>query len=372
MLRLLKIFSFLFFIFFVLITYPLHAQNQMNRAIHMGGNWGENRSRGIATQPEDYYAFLRNTSVNWAGITVGLRLEHSMDSTVEKNYSESLTVPTFRDGPLKEAIRGFKNRKIKVMLSLALESEAAQHPQYPFQRWQLGDPKAYQTDLQLEPVDGSLNIPTTTKLKWRKSNYSDYYEVEVSINPILRWRKINEAVNYALQVSTQSNFSSLYYNNSSVADTFITLQNLSNSTLYYWRVNAKNSAGTSGWSQTFSFTTKYLVGVEEEYQIITEFKLYQNYPNPFNPSTIISYVIPSVETSRGTSLHYVTLKIYDLLGREIAALVEEYKQPGKYSETFNVKTSYSASLQKRFASGVYFYILTAGSFSQSKKILLLH
>jgi len=364
---------FLYFLFALLfITNLLYSQNQMNRAIHMGGNWGENRSRGIATQPEDYYAFLRNTSVNWAGITVGLRLEHSMDSTVEKNYSESLTVPTFRDGPLKEAIRGFKNRKIKVMLSLALESEAAQHPQYPFQRWQLGDPKAYQTDLQLEPVDGSLNIPTTTKLKWRKSNYSDYYEVEVSINPILRWRKINEAVNYALQVSTQSNFSSLYYNNSSVADTFITLQNLSNSTLYYWRVNAKNSAGTSGWSQTFSFTTKYLVGVEEEYQIITEFKLYQNYPNPFNPSTIISYVIPSVETSRGTSLHYVTLKIYDLLGREIAALVEEYKQPGKYSETFNVKTSYSASLQKRFASGVYFYILTAGSFSQSKKMLLLH
>jgi serine protease len=90
-----------------------------------------------------------------------------------------------------------------------------------------------------------------------------------------------------------------------------------------------------------------------------EYKLDQNYPNPFNPSTIISYQIPSG--------NYVTLKVYDVLGREVSVLVNEFKQAGSYKVMFNVETRHASSLP----SGVYFYTMTAGEFVQTKKMILL-
>jgi len=86
------------------------------------------------------------------------------------------------------------------------------------------------------------------------------------------------------------------------------------------------------------------------------FILEQNYPNPFNPSTVISYRL-SVNS-------YVTLKVYDLLGREIATLVNEPKQAGEFEIEFDA-SKYGLS------SGVYLYQLTAGSFSSTKKFVFL-
>lgn len=89
-------------------------------------------------------------------------------------------------------------------------------------------------------------------------------------------------------------------------------------------------------------------------QIPQLFSLSQNYPNPFNPSTTISYQIASASK--------VSLKVYDLLGREIATLVDETKLAGNYTATFR-----AANLP----SGVYFYRLQAGTFTQTKKLVLL-
>ncbi len=94
---------------------------------------------------------------------------------------------------------------------------------------------------------------------------------------------------------------------------------------------------------------------------IDDYELYQNYPNPFNPTTKIRFVIPDVETLRATSLQ-TGLAIYNILGKKIATLVNEYKQPGTYEIEFN-----AANL----SSGVYFYRLTAGNFSETKKMVLL-
>lgn len=85
-----------------------------------------------------------------------------------------------------------------------------------------------------------------------------------------------------------------------------------------------------------------------------EYKLLQNYPNPFNPSTTISYQIPS----QGR----VTLKVYDLLGREVATLVNEELKPGSYGTTWDAAG---------FASGVYFYRLQSGEFVDIKRLILL-
>jgi len=90
----------------------------------------------------------------------------------------------------------------------------------------------------------------------------------------------------------------------------------------------------------------------------TKFSLEQNYPNPFNPVTKIEFVIPNSS--------FVDLKIYDLLGNEVATLVEEYKPAGKYEVEF-----YPESGIRNLSSGVYFYTLKAGSFIESKKMLLL-
>jgi hypothetical protein len=97
-----------------------------------------------------------------------------------------------------------------------------------------------------------------------------------------------------------------------------------------------------------------------------EIKLFQNYPNPFNPTTVIRYKVQAAS--------YVTLKVFDMLGREITTLVNELKQVGTYSVRFNVETPYMVSLP----SGVYFYQLkvvnpsigSGESFIQTKKMIL--
>ncbi|KAF0143120.1 MAG: peptidase S8/S53 subtilisin kexin sedolisin [Stygiobacter sp.] len=115
---------------------------------------------------------------------------------------------------------------------------------------------------------------------------------------------------------------------------------------------------------------KTIVGIDkQEDKIPTEFSLSQNYPNPFNPETTISYTIPS--NVKGETAK-VILKVYDVLGREVATLVDEFKQPGVYNSQFPIQNS-------QFSSGIYFYRLQAGdpsagsgqSFVQTKKMILL-
>jgi len=130
---------------------------------------------------------------------------------------------------------------------------------------------------------------------------------------------------------------------------------------------------------------------EEKEQLPTSFSLSQNYPNPFNPTTTIKYSIPAVvatqpngggsnlsNSSQRQQIAYLTarqassqaprndalvqLKIYDILGREIATLVNEYKSPGNYEATFNADN---------LPSGVYIYRLTSGSKVKARKMILI-
>jgi len=96
------------------------------------------------------------------------------------------------------------------------------------------------------------------------------------------------------------------------------------------------------------------VGVENEEALPTEFALEQNFPNPFNPSTTFRYSIPTQSK--------VVIKVYDILGNEIATLMDEEKPVGTYELTWN-----AADL----SSGIYFYQLNAGEFVSTKKMILL-
>ena len=100
--------------------------------------------------------------------------------------------------------------------------------------------------------------------------------------------------------------------------------------------------------------------VEVKVETPTQFSLAQNYPNPFNPETTIKYQLP-------VSGH-VTIKVFDMLGREVVALVDEFKQAGTYNQKFNVGHS---ERSRGIASGAYLYQLKAGGFVHTKKFLLM-
>jgi hypothetical protein len=98
-----------------------------------------------------------------------------------------------------------------------------------------------------------------------------------------------------------------------------------------------------------------LTGVEKlGIEIPTVFSISQNYPNPFNPSTIISYAVPRSAN--------VSLRVFNTLGQEVASLVNELKEAGYHRVTWNANVP----------SGIYFYRLQAGEFTETKKMILLH
>ena len=97
-----------------------------------------------------------------------------------------------------------------------------------------------------------------------------------------------------------------------------------------------------------------VTGVDELIHLPIEFTLFQNYPNPFNPSTKISWQSPVSS--------WQTLKIYDLLGNEVVTLLDEYRNAGSYVMNFDASS---------LASGIYFYQLRAGSYSSTKKLILM-
>lgn len=111
----------------------------------------------------------------------------------------------------------------------------------------------------------------------------------------------------------------------------------------------------------FSGSFEYSNIIEVDFSLPIEFLLEQNYPNPFNPTTKIKYSIPSVISTEGGNLN-VVLKVYDILGKQIASLVNEEKPAGNYEINFNAVG---------LSSGVYFYKLQTGSFTETKKMILL-
>lgn len=118
-----------------------------------------------------------------------------------------------------------------------------------------------------------------------------------------------------------------------------------------WSVWENNSTGH--W-KLYGVMRDIPLSVGEAATVAQAFRLYQNYPNPFNPTTTFSFDIPYST--------FATLRVFDLLGREVARLVNEVMQPGSYERVFSAEG---------LASGVYFYQLKAGEFTGTKKLLLL-
>jgi len=163
----------------ILLSAPFLYSQQLNdmRAVHMGGNWGANVN-GTQNQPPEYINFLNKINANWVGISIAIHIDDSMDSTVERKYS-NVTIPTFKDEVLVRTIDKLRQKGFNVYLTLAFETSDAEHAVHPVKRWQLGDPNMHNEDpnVSAEYWPWALNHPDHSNFV--KSFWNSYTEVAV-------------------------------------------------------------------------------------------------------------------------------------------------------------------------------------------------
>jgi hypothetical protein len=184
----------------------------------------------------------------------------------------------------------------------------------------------------------------------------------VPLTPTLDWNDVPNAITYRIQISTTPIFSSTIVNAIVTISQYTVPSGILNySSHFYWRVNAMNTYGTSPWSSVCSFTTIGSSSIRIiSSEVPAEYKLYSNYPNPFNPTTKIKFDIQKSVVSSQYSV--VTLKVFDILGKENATLVNEKLNPGTYEVTFD---------GSNYSSGIYFYRLITDGFSETKRMTLI-
>ncbi len=200
-----------------------------------------------------------------------------------------------------------------------------------------------------------------------------------TLTPVMDWDSLVTATNYTILIATDSLFNNIILSQFSNQSSYSVESGALTANIdYFWKVRTNNDGGIGPWSEINKFRIT-LTDVKNENSIPKEFVLMQNYPNPFNPSTKIKYVIPSsvilslskddgsnVTLRQAQSDIYVILKVYDVLGNEVATLVNEYKPAGSYEVEFQ-----SAVHSHQFASGIYFYQLKAGNYLETKKMILM-
>jgi hypothetical protein len=174
---------------------------------------------------------------------------------------------------------------------------------------------------------------------------------------LLEWDANTEAdlSHYAIYRGAVQNFTPSQY----TLLTTVTSNSFSDEEIFDYKVYYRVSAfDISGNESEYSDEASILVGVDDEKYLPTEFSLSQNYPNPFNPSTTIVYEIG--ETS------FVTLRVYDILGNEVATLINKRQNQGIYSVQFNIN-----SKSQSISSGIYFYSIRAGEYFKTMKMSFL-
>jgi uncharacterized lipoprotein YddW (UPF0748 family) len=189
--------------------------------------------------------------------------------------------------------------------------------------------------LLVEPLHATLNVPVPVTFRWESDS---------------------TATSYNLQVATSMTImpENIVYEISEIQDTFIVIDELASNTNHFWRVSAANEFGTSRWSVIRGFRTAEPVTVADRGDRPEKFLLHQNYPNPFNATTTIVFEIPEERN--------VSLRIFDMLGREVAVLMDEHLTPGIYRVPFDASG---------LSSGMYIYQLRAGEYIRNNRMMYL-
>jgi hypothetical protein len=184
--------------------------------------------------------------------------------------------------------------------------------------------------------------------------YPPNVTVDLPIHLSLNWGKTAGATSYRVQLALNAIFSPVTMDSIVAADTTVSAPALDPFKIYFWRVKARNGVGEAAWTTYYRFRTVQVAGVEEEEAFPTDYALAQNYPNPFNPVTNIRFTVPRSG--------HVRLAVFDLLGREVASLVDSELPAGSYTVQWD-----GAGV----ASGMYLYRMQAGDFVRINRMLLL-
>jgi len=178
----------------------------------------------------------------------------------------------------------------------------------------------------------------------------------IPVDTTLYWYPSLAAVSYDLMLARGADFASntIVVDAQDILDTSFVVSGLQINTFHFWKIRANNTFGKSNWSAVWRFKTVNPTGLEDTELMPTEFALEQNYPNPFNPTTNFRFNISEAGLT--------TLKIYNLLGQEVAEVLNEFKSPGTYDVRFDASS---------LSSGIYFYRLRVNDYSASKKMILV-
>jgi hypothetical protein len=181
----------------------------------------------------------------------------------------------------------------------------------------------------------------------------------ISLTPSLIWCPASFTTSYRVQVSMSQSFTTMVYDTTIPGTQIVVCAGrLTYMTVYYWRVRTSNCSGDGSWTAPWSFVTNSSGVQTYSMEVPSEFKLFNNFPNPFNPVTKIRFDLPKTSG--------VKLKVFDLLGKEIATLVNEKLPPGKYETEFSID-----NVKSTISSGIYFYKLETENFASVKRLVLI-
>lgn len=185
--------------------------------------------------------------------------------------------------------------------------------------------------------------------------YPAHNMIEVPLDVTFTWEENPIADSYRFQLSNSLTFAdaNIVADIQNITEPSVTVEGLNPLQFYFWRVRASNEYGTSTWSSVNRFRTQQVTFVAEGDGLPTHFDMRQNYPNPFNPSTVIEFQIPEAR--------HVNLTVYDILGRKVDVLLNQEMVPGYYQVTFD---------GSNLPSGMYIYRLSAGSYTNTKRMIL--
>jgi len=236
------------------------------------------------------------------------------------------------------------------------------------------DSSAYGIKIYIEDQSGN-SAEWTLDPAFSVGDFTDYTPSDFSLLEPANEEILSEAdtIKFIWKAATDEDSDTLTYNLSifnakidttieNISDTSFSFQNqvyFPENEYINWAVSASDGITTTASSDTFKFSIGEVSGIDDVSQIPKEFALYQNYPNPFNPSTTISFALPKREM--------VKMKIYDILGREICMLVNKTMEPGIKKVEWDGKNSHGYPV----TSGVYFYRLEAGDYTDTKEMLII-
>jgi PKD repeat protein len=213
------------------------------------------------------------------------------------------------------------------------------------------------TPPSLTRIQVSVNDPGLENFIWQKAttNPTVYYKFKL--------KKLLGTAEYSF-LSNNSGHDSVFSIRRSMLDTIAAaFGTTGDSVRCSWRVWSFNGPDSAQSLNAFIVTlVRSVIGIQQiSTEIPGKFALYNNYPNPFNPVTLIKFDIPAISGNDSKSMK-VILKVYDILGRETAILVNSEITPDSYSVDWNAAG---------FTSGIYFYRIEAGPYSETKKMILI-